>query len=83
VSKSTGVGYPTAFETADTLGLEWERFGCDLIAPTQAHRPLMEAMAKAAEHLAPGLWRGMPSGALHDAANVSHVLPMAMLFVPS
>jgi N-carbamoyl-L-amino-acid hydrolase len=40
-------------------------------------------MAKAAEQLAPGLWRRMPSGALHDAANVSSILPMAMLFVPS
>ena len=25
----------------------------------------------------------MPSGALHDAANVSYRMPMAMLFVPS
>jgi N-carbamoyl-L-amino-acid hydrolase len=25
----------------------------------------------------------MPSGALHDATNVSRVLPSAMLFVPS
>ncbi len=75
--------YATARETADSLGLEWKGFGCDLIAPTQAHATLVEAMAKAAEHLAPGLWRRMPSGALHDAANVSHVLPMAMLFVPS
>jgi N-carbamoyl-L-amino-acid hydrolase len=25
----------------------------------------------------------MPSGALHDATNVSRVLPAAMLFVPS
>lgn len=75
--------YATACETADSLGLEWERFGCDRIAPTQSHAGLVDALAKAAEHLAPGLWRRMPSGALHDAANVSSVMPMAMLFVPS
>ncbi|WP_425040918.1 hydantoinase/carbamoylase family amidase [Primorskyibacter sp. S187A] len=28
-------------------------------------------------------WRAMPSGALHDATNVSRVMPVAMLFVPS
>jgi acetylornithine deacetylase/succinyl-diaminopimelate desuccinylase-like protein len=27
--------------------------------------------------------RRMPSGALHDAANLSSCMPMAMLFVPS
>jgi N-carbamoyl-L-amino-acid hydrolase len=41
------------------------------------------ALADAAERLAPGRWRRMPSGALHDATNVSRVLPSAMLFVPS
>ena len=25
----------------------------------------------------------MPSGALHDASNVSHLMPVGMLFVPS
>lgn len=75
--------YATARETADDLGLEWQNFGCDLIAPTQSDPALVEAMAAAAGHSAPGLWRRMPSGALHDAANVSCVLPMAMMFVPS
>jgi N-carbamoyl-L-amino-acid hydrolase len=41
------------------------------------------ALADAAERVAPGRWRRMPSGALHDATNVSRVLPSAMLFVPS
>lgn len=75
--------YATARETAGGLGLEWQHFGCDLIAPTQSNAAVVEALAEAAEHLVPGLWRRMPSGALHDAANVSSVLPMAMLFVPS
>ena len=75
--------HAAARETASDLGLEWQRCGCDVIAPTHADATLVEAMAKAAGRLAPGLWRRMPSGALHDAANVSSVLPMAMLFVPS
>ncbi len=41
------------------------------------------AAKEAAEDLAPGKWLDLPSGALHDAANVSRVMPSAMLFVPS
>lgn len=41
------------------------------------------ALARSAEVVAPGKWRRMPSGALHDATNVARVLPAAMLFVPS
>jgi N-carbamoyl-L-amino-acid hydrolase len=44
---------------------------------------MTDALAVAAERIAPGSWRRMPSGALHDATNVSRVLPAAMLFVPS
>jgi len=44
---------------------------------------MAEALAAAAERIAPGRWRRMPSGALHDTTNVSRVLPAAMLFVPS
>lgn len=83
LDRMTEIIYATARATAGSLHLEWQHFGCDLIAPTQSDATLVEAMAKAAEHLAPGLWRRMPSGALHDAANVSSVLPMAMMFVPS
>ena len=83
LDRMTEIIYATARETAGNLGLEWQNFGCDLIAPTHSNAALVEAMAKAAEQLAPGLWRRMPSGALHDAANVSSILPMAMLFVPS
>jgi N-carbamoyl-L-amino-acid hydrolase len=75
--------YATARETAETLGLEWRHSGSDMIAPTRSDTALVGALATAAERLAPGLWRRMPSGALHDAANVSSVMPMAMLFVPS
>lgn len=83
LDRMTDIIYATARESADKLHLEWQHFGCDLIAPTRSNATLVEAMVKAAEHLAPGFWRRMPSGALHDSAHVSSVLPMAMLFVPS
>ena len=41
------------------------------------------ALAAAAEDLAPGKWRRMPSGAGHDAQYMARVMPSAMLFVPS
>jgi N-carbamoyl-L-amino-acid hydrolase len=40
-------------------------------------------LADVAGEVAPGAWRRMPSGALHDAANAAHCMPMAMVFVPS
>jgi N-carbamoyl-L-amino-acid hydrolase len=42
-----------------------------------------DALERAAERLAPGLHRRMPSGAGHDAQVVAERLPAAMLFVPS
>lgn len=51
--------------------------------PVPMDARMAEALAAAAERIAPGRWRRMPSGALHDATNVSRVLPAAMLFVPS
>ncbi len=44
---------------------------------------LRARLEQAAELIAPGKWRRMPSGALHDATNVSRLMPVAMLFVPS
>jgi N-carbamoyl-L-amino-acid hydrolase len=51
--------------------------------PVPMDARMIEALADATERVAPGRWRRMPSGALHDATNVSRVLPSAMLFVPS
>ncbi len=51
--------------------------------PVPMDSGLVEALCGAAERVLPGQWRRMPSGALHDASNVSTVLPSAMLFVPS
>jgi len=51
--------------------------------PAQMDRRIVDRLALAAEALAPGKWRRMPSGALHDAMNLAPRLPTAMLFVPS
>jgi N-carbamoyl-L-amino-acid hydrolase len=51
--------------------------------PVPMDARMIEALADAAARVAPGRWRRMPSGALHDATNVSRVLTSAMLFVPS
>ena len=44
---------------------------------------LQDALAAAAEALAPGGWTRLPSGAGHDAQYMARVMPSAMLFVPS
>lgn len=73
----------TAGEVARDRGLSWSKSDYSQIAATRSDPALVEALAGAAEQLAPGAWRRMPSGALHDAANISTRMPMAMLFVPS
>ncbi|SEO86489.1 N-carbamoyl-L-amino-acid hydrolase [Salinihabitans flavidus] len=59
--------------TGPMLGLE----------PVAMDAGLRAALRDAAEEAAPGRWREMPSGALHDATNVAAHLPVAMVFVPS
>ncbi len=53
------------------------------LEPVAMDARLRGALAKAAQQVAPDNWREMPSGALHDATNVSRLMPVAMLFVPS
>lgn len=73
----------TAHEIASERGLD-VHFGPLLgLEPVQMDRRLAGALASSAEEVAPGRWRKMPSGALHDATNVARLLPVAMLFVPS
>ena len=73
----------TAQEVADArdvtvfIGPMWE------LEPTKMDEDLRCALEKGAEQVAPGKWRLMPSGALHDATNVARMMPVAMLFVPS
>jgi len=52
-------------------------------APALCDAGWQAALAAAAEDLAPGKWRRMPSGAGHDAQYMARKMPSAMLFVPS
>ena len=73
----------TITETASArdLGLEFGPMrGIDPVAMDPSLRASLET---AAEALSPGAWRRLPSGALHDAANLAARMPVAMLFVPS
>lgn len=68
---------------AEDRGLELE-IGERFAAPaTPMTASLIAELEAAAETLAPGRWRRMPSGALHDATSAAKKLPTAMLFVPS
>ena len=63
------------------IGLE---FGPILgIEPTAMHHKIQALLSDAAAKFCPNKWRRMSSGALHDAANISSIIPTAMLFVPS
>ncbi len=64
-----------------SLGLQ---FGPMLgLEPVAMDRRLRRALESGAKVVAGGNWRRMPSGALHDGTNVSRLMPVAMLFVPS
>jgi beta-ureidopropionase / N-carbamoyl-L-amino-acid hydrolase len=72
-----------AAEVAEERGMAL-RYGPLLgLEPVQMDATLRGALEQGAEAVAPGRWRVMPSGALHDATNLSRVMPVAMLFVPS
>ena len=53
------------------------------LAPVAMDKELIDALAASAAGHAPGNWRHMPSGALHDATNMAALMPVGMLFVPS
>ena len=73
----------TAEEIASERGMHVS-FGQMLgLEPVAMDEALRDALCTAAKDLVPGQWRRMPSGALHDATNVSRLLPVAMLFAPS
>ena len=52
-------------------------------APALCDPAWQTALSAAAEALAPGKWRVLPSGAGHDAQYMARKMPSAMLFVPS
>lgn len=73
----------TAQEVAQTQQMQVS-FGPMLgLDPVAMDADLQQALAQGAQQVAPGAWRRMPSGALHDATNVARLMPVAMLFVPS
>lgn len=73
----------TAEEVAGEMGMELT-FGPMLgLEPVAMDDTLRTALEAGAEAVAPGNWRTMPSGALHDATNVARLMPVAMLFTPS
>lgn len=53
------------------------------IVPTVMDESLRAHLRTAAEAVAPGRWREMPSAAGHDAMELAHVMPCAMVFIPS
>lgn len=63
------------------LGIEWGPLM--QLQPVAMDGELRGRLEAGAEAVAPGKWRRMPSGALHDATNVARLMPVAMLFVPS
>lgn len=65
------------------LGLKAETSAMLGLNPVPMDDRLQAALARGAETVAPGRWRRMTSGALHDATSVARLMPAAMLFVPS
>ncbi|WP_245243130.1 hydantoinase/carbamoylase family amidase [Pararhodobacter sp. SW119] len=72
-----------ARQVASERGLILQATRGSPVEPVPMDPRLQHALEVAAETVAPGRWRSMPSGALHDASNVARVLPTAMLFAPS
>ncbi|NOD76358.1 MULTISPECIES: Zn-dependent hydrolase [unclassified Ruegeria] len=73
----------TAQEVAEEQGMALDYGPMLGLEPVAMDQTLREALESGARQVAPEKWRKMPSGALHDATNVSRLMPVAMLFVPS
>ncbi len=73
----------TAQQTADEQGMTLTYGPMLGLEPVSMDPVLRGALETGAQAVAPRNWRRMPSGALHDATNVSRMMPVAMLFVPS
>jgi len=73
----------TVNDIAETYGMELSYGPLLGLEPVAMDLQLRAALEASADECAQGQWRKMPSGALHDATNVSALMPAAMLFVPS
>lgn len=69
--------------TAEATGLTLTVSETASLPPVDMASDLRAALCAAARKHAPNAWREMPSGALHDATNVSRLMPVGMLFAPS
>ncbi|WP_415404618.1 Zn-dependent hydrolase [Tateyamaria sp. SN3-11] len=83
LERMQGVIEETLTEVTTELGLEVEMGSLLGLEPVAMDAGLRARLEAGAEVVAPGQWRNMPSGALHDATNVARLMPVAMLFVPS
>jgi len=72
-----------ASDVAERLGMGLDHSPMLGLEPVPMHPAIRGALAASAEAAAPGRWREMQSGALHDAASVARLMPVGMLFVPS
>ena len=73
----------TAEQIAQAQGMDLAYGPMLGLEPVAMDATLRAALEAGAEAVAPGNWRKMPSGALHDATNVARLMPVAMLFTPS
>ena len=71
-----------AAEAAAAHDLEMEHVHLGLTEPTPLDRRLRRLIGEAADQVGLG-WRGMPSGAGHDAQVIAPLIPTGMIFVPS
>ncbi|MCD1618319.1 hydantoinase/carbamoylase family amidase [Salipiger marinus] len=83
LDRMEAIARETATEVAAELGLDLETAPLLDLPPVPMDPRLRAALETGAEAEAPGRWRNLPSGALHDATNVAALMPVAMLFVPS
>ena len=72
-----------AAQTAVERNLDISLLETKAVAPIDMDDGIVEQFCEAAKSTAPGAWRRMPSGALHDAMNLAPQLPTGMIFVPS
>lgn len=73
----------TAQEVAAQRGMQLSYGPMLGLEPVAMDAGLQDALVQSARSTVPGRWRRMTSGALHDATNLSRLMPVAMLFVPS
>lgn len=70
-------------DTADAYKMQVSIGAMVGLEPVLMNVDIRQSLEASADKVVPDDWQIMPSGALHDATNVSHILPVAMLFVPS